>query len=160
MLGWNHMLSYKNFSFYFLVDCRFGGDILSQTQADMDMYGVSEVTARARDKGYVMLEGNRIDNVKGFYKNVVGGRAGVTEYYMYDATNIRLRELSVGYQLPAAWMEKTKVLKRAQLSFSGRNLFFFYKKRLSTLTWYSLRAMITRELKSTVCLPRVVGDFL
>lgn len=34
----------------------------------------------------------------------------------------------VGYQLPAAWMEKTKVLKRAQLSFSGRNLFFFYKK--------------------------------
>ena len=128
MLGWNHMLSYKNFSFYFLVDCRFGGDILSQTQADMDMYGVSEVTARARDKGYVMLEGNRIDNVKGFYKNVVGGRAGVTEYYMYDATNIRLRELSVGYQLPAAWMEKTKVLKRAQLSFSGRNLFFFYKK--------------------------------
>ena len=128
MLGWNHMLSYKNFSFYFLVDCRFGGDILSQTQADMDMYGVSEVTARARDKGYVMLEGNRIDNVKGFYKNVVGGRAGVTEYYIYDATNIRLRELSVGYQLPAAWMEKTKVLKRAQLSFSGRNLFFFYKK--------------------------------
>ena len=65
--------------------------------------------------------------MKGFYKNVVGGRAGVTEYYMYDATNIRLRELSVGYQLPAAWMEKTKVLKRAQLSFSGRNLFFFYK---------------------------------
>ena len=41
-------------------------------------------------------------------------RAGVTEYYMYDATNIRLRELSVGYQLPAAWMEKTKVLKRAR----------------------------------------------
>lgn len=80
-----------------------------------------------------MLEGNRIDNVKGFYKNVVGGRAGVTEYYMYDATNIRLRELSVGYQLPAAWMEKTKVLKRAQLSFSGRNLFFFYKRRLRTL---------------------------
>lgn len=34
----------------------------------------------------------------------------------------------VGNQLPAAWMEKTKVLKRAQLSFSGRNLFFFYKK--------------------------------
>ena len=124
------------------------------------MYGVSEVTARARDKGYVMLEGNRIDNVKGFYKNVVGGRAGVTEYYMYDATNIRLRELSVGYQLPAAWMEKTKVLKRAQLSFSGRNLFFFYKSAFVPSTWYSLRATITRELKSTVCLPRVVGDFL
>mgnify|MGYP005915635629 FL=1 len=128
LLGWNHSLSYKNFTLYFLIDCRYGGDLLSQTQADMDMYGVSEVTANARDKGYVMLEGQRIDNVKGFYKNVVGGRAGVTEYYMYDATNIRLRELSVAYQLPASWVEKTKVLKRAQLSFSGRNLFFFYKK--------------------------------
>ena len=101
---------------------------MSQTQADMDMYGVSEVTARARDKGYVMLEGNRIDNVKGFYKNVVGGRAGVTEYYMYDATNIRLRELSLSYQLPAPWMEKSKVLKKVQVSFIARNLFFFYKK--------------------------------
>ena len=75
-----------------------------------------------------MLEGNRIDNVKGFYKNVVGGRAGVTEYYMYDATNIRLRELSVGYQLPAAWMEKTKVSSGHNCPFRGRNLFFFYKK--------------------------------
>lgn len=128
MMSWNHTLSYKNFTFYFLVDCRYGGDILSQTQADMDMYGVSELTAEARDKEYVMLEDHRIDNVKGFYKNVVGGRAGVTEYYMYDATNIRLRELSLAYQLPASWVGKTKVLKKAQLSFSGRNLFFFYKK--------------------------------
>lgn len=128
MLGWNHTLSYKNLSLYFLVDCRYGGDVLSQTQADMDMYGVSEVTAEARDKGYVMLEGRCIDNVKGFYKNVVGGRAGVTEYYMYDATNIRLRELSVSYQLPAVWVMKTGIFKKAQISFAGRNLFFFYKK--------------------------------
>lgn len=126
-MGWNHTLSYKDISLYFLVDCRYGGKVLSQTQADMDLYGVSEVTAQARDEGYVMLEGHRIDNVKGFYK-IVGGRAGTTEYYMYDATNIRLRELSLSYQLPASWMEKSKVLKKVQLSFIARNLFFFYKK--------------------------------
>lgn len=128
MLGWSHLLSYKDFSLYFLIDCRYGGEILSQTQADMDMYGVSEFTASARDKGYVVLEGQRIDNVKGFYKNVVGGRAGVTEYYMYDATNIRLRELSLAYQLPVSWVAKTHVLKKVQLSFTGRNLFFIHKK--------------------------------
>lgn len=127
-MGWSHTFSYKGISLYFLVDCRYGGDILSQTQADMDMYGVSEATADARDAGYVMLEGHRIENVKGFYKNVVGGRAGVTEYYMYDATNIRLRELSLSYQLPADWIQKTKIFKDIQLSFVGRNLFFFYKK--------------------------------
>ena len=126
-LGWNHTLSYKDWSLYFLVDCRYGGKVLSQTQADMDLYGVSEVTGKARDNGYVMLEGQRIENVKGFYK-IVGGRAGTTEYYMYDATNIRLREFSLSYQLPDSWMEKSKVLKKAQVSFIARNLFFFYKK--------------------------------
>lgn len=126
-IGWNHTLAYKGLSLYFLVDGRFGGEVLSQTQADMDSYGVTEATAKARDDGYVMLEGRRIDRVKEFYK-MMGGRAGTTEYYMYDATNIRLRELSLSYQLPDAWMEKTKVLKKVQLAFVARNLFFFYKK--------------------------------
>lgn len=85
IMGWNHTFSYKGFSLYFLLDWRYGGKILSQTQAEMDLYGVSQVTALARDRGYVILEGQQIDNVKGFYKNIVGGRAGVTEYYMYDA---------------------------------------------------------------------------
>lgn len=127
-MGWSHTLSYRGISLYFLVDCRYGGEVLSQTQADMDMYGVSKATADDRDAGYAVLEGHRIDDVKGFYKKVVGGRAGVTEYYMYDATNIRLRELSVSYSLPAHWMRKTKVFKDIQLSFVGRNLFFIYKK--------------------------------
>ena len=128
MLGWNHSFSYKGFSLYFLLDWRYGGEVLSQTQAEMDLYGVSQVTALARDRGYVTLEGQQIDNVKGFYKNIVGGRAGVTEYYMYDATNLRLREVSLNYTFPKKWMQKTKVLKDLQLAFVARNLCFLYKK--------------------------------
>lgn len=67
IMGWNHTFSYKGFSLYFLLDWRYGGKILSQTQAEMDLYGVSQVTALARDRGYVTLEGQQIDNVKGFY---------------------------------------------------------------------------------------------
>lgn len=128
MLGWDHSFSYKGFSLYFLLDWRYGGEILSQTQAEMDLYGVSKVTAQARDKGYVSLEGRQISDVKGFYKNVVGGRAGVTEYYMYDATNLRLREVSLSYSFPRKWIQKTNVLKDLQLSFVARNLCFLYKK--------------------------------
>ena len=128
IMGWNHTFSYKGFSLYFLLDWRYGGKILSQTQAQMDLYGVSQVTALARDRGYVTLEGQQIDNVKGFYKNIVGGRAGVTEYYMYDATNLRLREVSLNYTFPKKWMQKTKVLKDLQLAFVARNLCFLYKK--------------------------------
>ena len=128
MMRWDHTFSYKGFSLYFLLDWRYGGKVLSQTQAEMDLYGVSEITADARDRGYVMLEGQQIDNVKGFYKNVVGGRAGVTEYYMYDATNLRLREVSLSYNFSKKWIQKTKVLKDVQLSFVARNLCFLYKK--------------------------------
>ena len=127
MMGWDHTFSYKGFSLYFLLDWRYGGKVLSQTQAEMDLYGVSEITADARDRGYVMLEGQQIDNVKGFYK-IVGGRAGVTEYYMYDATNLRLREVSLSYNFSKKWIQKTKVLKDVQLSFVARNLCFLYKK--------------------------------
>ena len=54
MMGWDHTFSYKGFS-DFLLDWRYGGKVLSQTQAEMDLYGVSEITADARDRGYVML---------------------------------------------------------------------------------------------------------
>ena len=127
-LGWTNTFSWKGLVLSLLVDGRYGGKVLSQTQADMDMYGVTKVTGDARDRGYVMLEGEKITNVKGFYKSIVGGRAGVTEYYMYDATNFRLRELALGYTFPKRWMEATKFFRDIQLAFTARNLFFIYKK--------------------------------
>ena len=127
-LGWTNAFSWKGLELSLLVDGRYGGKVLSQTQADMDMYGVTKVTGDARDRGYVMLEGEKITNVKGFYKSIVGGRSGVTEYYMYDATNFRLRELALGYTFPKRWMEATKFFRDVQLAFIARNLFFIYKK--------------------------------
>ena len=100
---------------------------MSLTEAALDQQGVSKATGDARDRGYVMLEGHKISGeqaIQDFY-NLVGGRAGVTEYYTYSATNIRLRELSIGYNLPQAWLTKIGVIKSAQISLVGRNLFFF-----------------------------------
>ena len=127
-LGWTNAFSWKGLELSLLVDGRYGGKVLSQTQADMDMYGVTKVTGDARDRGYVILEGEKITNVKGFYKSIVGGRAGVTEYYMYDPTNFRLRELALGYTFPKRWMEATKFFRDVQLAFTARNLFFIYKE--------------------------------
>lgn len=125
-IGWNNTLIWKDFSLYFLIDGRFGGDVISLTQADLDLWGVSKVTGDARDRGYVMLEGTKIpkNQINNFY-NLVGGRNCVTEYYVYSATNIRLRELSLSYSLPKSFLNKLGWLKEAQISFVGRNLFFF-----------------------------------
>ncbi len=124
-LSWSNTVSYKELSLSLLVDCRYGGRLLSQTMADLDSYGVTKATADARDRGYVTLEGRRIEDVKGFYK-LVGGRAGVTEYYMYDATNIRLREMSLSYALPKQLVRRTRVFSAVSVSLVARNLFFIY----------------------------------
>lgn len=47
---------------------------------------------------------------------------------MYDATNFRLRELSLGYSFPKSWLESVRVFRDIQLAFTARNLFFIYKK--------------------------------
>lgn len=123
-LGWQNTFTYKGFTLYFLIDGRFGGDVISLTQAELDKQGVSKVTGDARQQGGVRFDGKTIEDVARFY-TIVGGRDGITENYIYNATNIRLRELSIGYTLPAKWFTSVPVVKGADLSLIGRNLFFF-----------------------------------
>lgn len=123
-LSWQNTLSYKNFSLYFLIDGRFGGDVLSLTQSDLDQYGVSKISGDDRLNGGVSFHGKTIKNVEGFY-NVVGGRSGISEHYIYSATNIRLRELSLGYTLPNNLLKENSFIRNIEIAFIGRNLFFF-----------------------------------
>lgn len=126
-LGWSNTLTYKGFSLYLLIDSRVGGDVVSLTQAQLDFRGVSKETGDARAKGYVELEGKRIKDIEGFYQLVGNRGSGTTEYYKYDGTNIRLRELSLGYSFPQQLLAKTKVFSGIDVSFVARNLFFIYK---------------------------------
>ena len=126
LLGWSNTFTYKGVSLYFLIDARFGGDVMSLTEAMLDKKGVTQATAEARDRGFIEYGGTKFNDVQKFYSSV-GDRNGISEYYMYDATNIRLRELSLGYALPQSIIEKTKVFKSIDFSLVARNLFFFYK---------------------------------
>lgn len=123
-LGWQNTFTWKDFTLYVLIDGRFGGDVLSLTQAELDKYGVSKITGDARNNGGVNFDGRKISDVNRFY-TMVGGRDGITENYIYSATNIRLRELSLGYSLPQKWFTHLSTIKGLSLSFIGRNLFFF-----------------------------------
>jgi len=129
-LGWNNNFTYKAFNLSFLVDGKFGGQVLSMTQAMLDQYGVSKVSGDARDQGSVKINGvdaagdavTTIDP-KTWY-TAIGGRAGVSGEYMYSASVVRLREAALGYNLPL----KTGYIKSVRLSLTGRNLIYFYKK--------------------------------
>jgi hypothetical protein len=58
------------------------------------------------------------------YYTQVGGRAGITGEYIYDATNVSVREVSIGYNFnPKA----VPFIQSASISLIARNLFFIYK---------------------------------
>lgn len=122
MAGITNTLSYKGVTLKFLIDGRFGGQVMSVTEALLDEFGVSQRSADARDAGGVNVNGTTLDAEK--YYTAIGGRSGITEAYMYDATNIRLRELSLGYSLPKSTVSGVG-LSSARISLVGRNLFFF-----------------------------------
>ena len=124
--GWNNSFQIGNFNVNFLIDGRFGGVALDATQADLDGWGASSFTEKCREQGYVEYEGHKFNDVQAFFARV-GGFEGINEFYVYDATNVRLREASVGYTLPKS-IFGGKVIKDATISLVGRNLFFFYKK--------------------------------
>lgn len=125
-MGWNNTFRYKDLTLSMLIDFRIGGKVVSMTEATLDGYGVSERTGRARDRGYVMREGIKFSNVKAYY-DVVGATSFNTVYnvedYVYDATNVRMREISLGYTFRNLFGQS----KNLTLAFIARNLFFFYK---------------------------------
>lgn len=126
-LGWGNDLRYKGFNLGFLVTARVGGVGVSQTQAVLDYYGASQATAEARDNGGVLVNGRPIP-AQDFYQKVgsPGQSGGIGSWYVYSATNVRLSELTFGYDFPVKkWGTFVKGLN---LSFIGKNLFFFYKK--------------------------------
>ena len=50
------------------------------------------------------------------------------EYYMVDRSFVKLREVSLSYNLPAKFVNK-KLFKAVSVSLVGRNLFYFAKRQ-------------------------------
>ena len=123
--GWTNTFHYKDFTLSFLIDGRFGGKVLSMTEASLDGWGVSERSGEARNAGKVVVDGVEF-TPENWFKTVGSTNHNSTyanENYIYDATNVRLRELSFGY----TFRNLFGAGKNLTASIIGRNLFFFYK---------------------------------
>lgn len=123
-LSWRNSFSWKGFHLGALVSARFGGVCYSATQANLDLFGVSEQSASARDAGGVLLNGRSLVNPQTWYQTI-GSQSGLPEYYTYDATNVRLAELSFGYTLPRRLLRN---VASVSLSLIARNLAMLYCK--------------------------------
>ncbi len=125
----NNMFRYKNFNANVLVDVKWGGDLYSVTKWFGDYSGVTEATVKdnLRETGAIA---DGIDVVTG-QKNTVavdpeyffGDYWGKTEPAVIDGTYIKLREISLGYDIRL----KNSFVKVLNIGVYGRNLALLYR---------------------------------
>ena len=122
-LGFRNDFNYKNLNFGFMFSARLGGVVVSQTQATLDEYGVSKTTAEARENGGIWINNGYIDAEK--YYNEIGGKNGLLSRYVYSATNVRLQEAYIGFNMPKKWFNDKFDIN---CSIIGRNLLMLFNK--------------------------------
>ncbi len=123
--GWSNSFHYKDATLSFLIDGKFGGRVLSGTEAALDGWGVSKRTAEARNAGKIVVDGVEFDP-EAWYSTVGASNFNTpyaNEFYVYKGTNVRLREVSLGYTFRNLFGTGNNLTA----ALIARNLFFFYK---------------------------------
>ncbi|MBS1487287.1 MAG: SusC/RagA family TonB-linked outer membrane protein [Bacteroidetes bacterium] len=139
-LGLSNTISWKGFQLYVLFDYRAGYVIYNQLGRDIEFSGIGYQSAAAGRQPFV-FPNSVIQNPDGSYSpnktltvpegNVnfwTGTYGQVGAPYVTKGDFWKLREISLRYQIPQAILSKTKVIKNATVSLTGRNLLMWRPK--------------------------------
>lgn len=130
-LGFSNTFALNDFTLSILIDAKIGGDVYSQTNAHMISFGRHIDTLPGREDGVigqgVKEDGVTPNDVKVSAMQYYRALSGITENCVYDASYVKLRELSFGYNFPKKWIGKWG-LSALSLSVVGRNLWNIYDK--------------------------------
>ncbi len=151
-MGINNTLSYKNISLSFLIDIQQGGSVFSLDQYYGQATGIYANTVGTNYLGNKVRD-PLIQNADGTYDAASGGylyegsdgegndnkvmkdasdysgfgyKACPNAQFVYDASYVKLREVTITYNFPSSLMDKTPI-KRASLSLVGSNLWIIHK---------------------------------
>lgn len=142
--GWTNTFAYKNFNVSVLTDYKAGGALFSSTAASLllrgqlknseDREGMRVIPGVLGDPAtFKPLLGDNGQPIKNtiamsafqYHFSDGYGAYGADEVNIYDSSVIRLREISVGYAVPKAFLQKyAKFIGSLRFSASGRNLWF------------------------------------
>ncbi|WP_198416672.1 SusC/RagA family TonB-linked outer membrane protein [Marinilabilia rubra] len=137
MLGVINSFSYKGLNLSFQVDGRFGGEIFSGTNQGMQLAGTAAVTAPGGEREDMVVDGvyessgsyvvnDQSVTTQQYWTAVAGnGNVGIVEANVYDATNIRLRNINLSYKLPQRWI-KGSPLQRAKIGMTLNNVWLIH----------------------------------
>lgn len=139
--GWRNDFSYKNWTLGFLLDFKTGAKLFSGTNMGLYGSGLHKNTLMGRENDPkalsivgdgVMLDGSGkyVPNTvavssQTYWKGIVNN--SISEEFIYDASFLKLRELSLGYTLPQSLLAKQNVIKNVTISLVGRNLWTIIK---------------------------------
>jgi TonB-linked SusC/RagA family outer membrane protein len=137
--GLTNTLTYKNVSFSALIDFKFGGDLYSGTNVRLTQWGLHEQTLAGRPGHEAITvngvaqsgtdgDGNPVyepftktlneDESRNYWQDVGENQQ---DRFVYDASFIKLRQLTLGYNFPLSIIGNSPV-KTLSLSFVARNL--------------------------------------
>jgi TonB-linked SusC/RagA family outer membrane protein len=138
--GVKNSVSAYGFSLSMLWDIKHGGDVWNGTKAVMDYLGTSKESGDQRDVTGYIYDGVTVDGevnavpvdfasptkgLSGIKWRKAGTLLGVAEDNIEDASWIRLREVTLGYDVPRKLLNEIKAIQSANLSVYGRNLLLF-----------------------------------
>ncbi|MFL9846051.1 TonB-dependent receptor domain-containing protein, partial [Flavobacterium rhizosphaerae] len=129
--GLTNNFTIGNFTLSATIDGQYGGIIYSMTHHKLTEQGKLTDTYAGREEGVIVGDGV-VQNADGSYSPNTVSVATPTWYAKYyrraniesnsfDASYIKLREVSLAFNLPKKWL-KGSALQSAQLSVYGRNL--------------------------------------
>jgi TonB-linked SusC/RagA family outer membrane protein len=136
--GLNNSFTWKSLNLTFLIDFKSGGDIYSGTNVRMTEAGFTKQTLLGREgEAPLTVTGVAADGngYKPFTKTLTPGEAAnywanlgerAQENFVYDASFVKLRQLTLGYSLPPKIWGKLPI-RGLMLSFVARNLAILYK---------------------------------
>lgn len=139
LFGLTNSFNYKNIGLSFQIDGRIGGKFYSATQSALQKAGLAADTAPGGKRDNFVLDavvqqpsGGYTSNTKeitqqDYWAAVTVGNLGITEQNIYDATNIRLRNVQVSYSFPKSLFQKF-ALQSAKVAFTANNVWMLYSK--------------------------------
>lgn len=122
--------TYKGFTLSAMFDMKFGGDILSYSEMVATGNGLAKRTVnRGEADNYMMVFPGVTENGQPNTTKITASQyygSLLAEDFLYDASFIKLKELSIGYNFPQSMLKKTP-LSSLSVSFVARNLCYLLK---------------------------------
>lgn len=117
--GISNNVTWRGLKMYALVDAQVGGQVYNQTRQRMYQYGRHHDVDQAGKP-------QELKKPVGYYVSLYNANS-VVDYFVENAGFVKLREVSLGYQLPKRYLQPLAQVgvKGAQLSLIGRNLLTF-----------------------------------